>query len=154
MNNKYAFMQYVFAEMSKFQNTDDLDNFCARLLPEIEALCEKLSKSRKNCVYRFIKEAPGTWTEVSVPIEKIKVGKINSRVNPILERHGHHLARIVQDPEAIADDEFKSQGEIPPGLSTLIAKHEGDHFRLVDGNHRAIRMGMNGVAKFTLLTPD
>ena len=153
MNQQEVLKRYVSDEMSKFRNAGDLDAFVDSLTPDqMRQQCALLTSWRKNCVYRFIASSTDSWTETSVSIQKIIVGQINPSVDPILRRHAYRLAGIVEDPEAKAHAEFRSQGDI--SSRRLIAYRMGEDFKLVDGNHRAIRMGVDGQLEFTLLIPD
>lgn len=73
--------------MSKFKNLGDLRDFLDTLnRDQIIVLCDWLSAWRKNGVYQFIVGGPPNWNVADVHISKILVGKINDKVNGLLEK--------------------------------------------------------------------
>jgi hypothetical protein len=142
--------KYVIDEMSKFKNLGDLEQFVNTLKTEqIDQLCKWLSSWRKNSVFNNILSGPNSWQMDKVHISDIKIKRVNDRVNPLLEKHDYMLENISQDEEICNHDEFRSQGNIKS--KRFIAIKEGDKFKIIDGIHRAVRLGCDGTKEFELI---
>ncbi len=142
--------KYAIDEMSKFRNSGDLKNFIKTLDNEqILILCEWLSTWRDNGIYQFIVAGPSDWRVADAHISKIIVGKVNDKVNHLLEKHNFLLESIAQDKGICEHEEFASQSEFE--WKTLIAQISGDMFILKDGIHRAVRAACDGQQEFKLL---
>jgi hypothetical protein len=142
---------YATHEMSKFRFRNDLEAFVASLRGnEPQVLCALLSKWRCNRMSQTITSA-AEWTEVTVGIDHIIVGHINDDVNPLLQQHGFRLSGIADDAKIREHPEFKDQGKVD--FDQFIAVRQGEEFRLRDGNHRAIRLALDGWKEFKLIVP-
>ena len=149
-----VYQRYIFGEMSKNKkySLEDLKHFVDSLsASQTKLLCKYLSVFRNNRVYDFIKSGPDNWKSLTVSINDIHVEKVNESVNALLEKNEWFLAKIVEDNEIGAHEEFKSQGEIDSRLAMFIAKKAGDKYKIVDGTHRIIRMGLDGKKEFQLI---
>lgn len=145
---------YVFDEMAKKtkRSLEDLGNYVDSLDDDkIKGLCRHCSHSRKNGVYRFITRGPNRWTVKIVNISDIYVRGINSRVNGYLSRNGWSLKRISKDKDIRKLREFKRRGNIHSRSLSFIAHKKGDKYKLIDGNHRAIKLAYNGQKEFKLV---
>lgn len=151
-----VYKKYVFGEMSKHKkyNIEDLDHLVKSLsASQAKLMCRYWSTYRKNSVYDFIKSGPDNWKGLTVSINNVHVEKVNNGVNALLEKNEWSLAKIVEDSEIGTHEEFKKQGEgeIDSRLSIFIAKKAGDKYKIVDGIHRAIRLGLDGKKEFEII---
>ena len=146
--------KYVFDEMSKDKkcNIEELEHY-VDFLDDIEAekQCSKCSHSRKNGVYSFISRGPEKWIVKTVDISKIHVGGINNSVNHYLSRNGWWLENIAKDKSILKLREFKKRGDIHNRSMSLIAHKVDGRYRIVDGNHRAIKLACSGHKEFELI---
>lgn len=146
--------KYLFDEMSKEtkNNLEDLEHYVDSLDDEkVKKLCRRYSHSRKNFVFRFISRGPKRWIMKNVDISDIYVRSINSRVNGFLSRNGWSLKKIAKDRRIPKLKEFKKRGKIHSRSLALIAHKKGDKYKLVDGNHRAIKLACDGKKEFKLI---
>jgi hypothetical protein len=149
-----VYQRYIFGEMSKNKkySLEDLKHFVDSLsMSQSKSLCKYWSVFRKNSVYDFIKSGSDNWKVGLIEISNIYVEKVNDGVNTLLEKNEWSLAKIVEDSEIGVHDEFKSQGEIGNRLLGFIAKKVEDKYTIIDGIHRAIRLGLDGKKEFTLI---
>lgn len=147
---------YVFDEMTKRTKRDikDLEKYVDSLSDDkAKKLCRSLSHSRKNGVYEFIDRGPKQWTVKTVNAAEIYVRRLNDRVNGHLSRNHWSLEKISEDKEIPKLREFKKRGKINKRSRYLLAHKRGDSYRLVDGNHRAIRLACDGEKEFKLILP-
>ena len=86
---------------------------------------------------------------MQVHISKMIVGKVNDKVNHLLEKNNFLLESIAQDKAICEHEEFASQVEF--AIEALIAQISGGMFILKDGIHRAVRAACDGKQKFKLL---
>lgn len=145
---------YVFDEMAKKtkQDLEDLEHYIDSLSDnKIKELCRKCSHRRKNGVYRFISQGPEYWTIKTVDISDIYVRRLNEKVNGHLSRNGWSLKKISEDSRIPKLREFKKCGKIYDRSMYLIAHKKGDRYKLIDGNHRAIKMACDGKKEFKLI---
>lgn len=146
--------KYVFDEMSKTtgRSLEDLEHYVDSLDDhKADQLCSKCSHSRKNGVYGFISRGPEKWTVKTVHISKIFVRGINDDVNHYLSRNGWWLENIGKDKSIPKLREFKKHGDIHHRSMSLIAQKVGRKYRIIDGNHRAIKLACNGHKEFKLI---
>lgn len=150
ISKEHVLIKYIYDDMSKFKNPGDLRDFLDTLdKAKIPILCNWLSAWRKNGVYQFIVGGPSNWNVADVHISKILVGKINDKVNHLLEKNEFLLESIGRDTDICEHNEFASQGDFE--LKTLVAQKSGELFTLKDGIHRAIRATCDGQEVFRLL---
>lgn len=145
---------YVFDEMAKKtkHSLEDLGHYVDSLDDDkIKELCRHCSHSRKNGVYRFISRGPNCWTVKVVNISGIYVRRINGNVNGHLSRNGWSLKRISEDKKIPKLREFKKRGNIHSRSLHFIAHKKGDKYKLIDGNHRAIKLACSGKKEFKLV---
>ena len=145
---------YVFDEMAKKtrHSLEDLGHYVDSLDDDkIKELCRHCSHSRKNGVYRFISRGPNRWTVKIVNISDIYVRCINSKVNGHLSRNRWSLKRISKDKKISKLREFKRRGTIHSRNLSFIAHKKGDKYKLIDGNHRAIKLACRGQKEFRLV---
>lgn len=116
-----------------------------------EHLCSRCSHSRKNGVYRFISRGPDRWKIKTVDISKIFLGGINARINSYLSRNGWLLKNIAKDKGISKHSELKKWGDIHPRSLSLIAHKMRGKYKIIDGNHRAIKLACSGEKKFKLI---
>lgn len=152
-----VYRKYVFDEMSKKRKShnkeieslkhyvDSLDDSKA------EKLCRKYSHYRRNGVYSYISKGPEKWKVKFIDILHIYVRGINSKVNHYLSRNGWQLENICDDKSIKKHREFKMYDDIHRRNTSLIASKAGNNYYLIDGNHRAIKLGCNGQKKFELI---
>lgn len=158
MSNKITksdvYRKYVFDEMARITKrsmkelekyVDYLDNHKAK------ELCSRCSRSRKNNVYGYISKGPEHWIVKTKNISNIYVGVINARVNGYLSRNGWLLKNISKDKDIHKLGEFKKWGDIHHRSLSFIAQKNGGKYRLIDGNHRAIKLACNGQKEFKLI---
>lgn len=146
--------KYVFDEMSKTtkRSLEDLEHYVDSLDDHTaEKLCSKCSHSRKNGVYGFISRGPEKWIVKTVGISKIYVRGINDSVNHYLSRNGWWLENIAKDKHILKLGEFKKHGDIHHRSMSLIAHKVGGKYGIIDGNHRAIKLGCSGHKDFKLI---
>ena len=150
-----VYRKYVFDESARTTKLSmtDLEKYVDSLDDhKAKELCHKLSHSRKNSVFRFISNGPDLWTVKTVSISKIYMGGINKKVN---ERYfiGNCwlLKRIAKDKGVRKNREFKKRGEIHKRSRSLIAHKTGSSYKIVDGNHRAIKLAVHGQKEFELI---
>lgn len=147
--------KYVFDEMAKKTKYDikDLEKYIDSLSDDqIKRLCRHLSHSRKNGVYRFIARGPKNWMIKTIDISDIYVRRLNNSVNGHLSRNHWSLKKISKDEKIPELKEFKKKGKIHHRSLTLIAhKKEDNIYKLIDGNHRAIKLACNGETKLKLI---
>lgn len=145
---------YILGEMTKIKecNIDRLDVFVNSLSSDqSKMLCKYLSYNRKNNVYDFVSNGPDNWKVNNIDISDIYVEKINSAINPYLEKNDWSLKKISKDGDISQHEEFKSQGHINSKISSFIAKRIDHEYRIVDGMHRIIRMACDGKKQFKLI---
>lgn len=149
-SQKLVLKKYALDEISKFKDPQERKNFLNTLSnKQLAVLCEWLSTWRENGVYRFIHDGPPKWKVEDVHFSRILVGRINDKVNFLLEKHDFILEPIAKDKTICEHDEFKSQSKIE--MKTVIAQKSDDMFVLKDGIHRAIRAACDGQEKFKLM---
>jgi hypothetical protein len=155
MKQEEVFRHYVEDEISRSGSNNEQQAFIRSLSPgEFCGVCKRLSEERGNHVFCFIQSHPGEWGEISVDIANIKMNEINRNVNLLLKYWGFSLGPCSQDQRIRDSGEFRFTGEKPTRL-VFIAESIGiGHYRLQDGNHRAIRLAWEGVQRFTLLVPS
>ena len=149
-----VYKKYIFGEMSKHKkySLEDLDHLVKSLsASQSKLLCRYWSTYRKNSVYDFVKVGPDNWKVGIVNISDIFVEKVNESMNTLLEKNEWSLAKIVEDSEIGSHKEFESQGIIDDRLKILIAKKVGDKYKIVDGTHRIIRLGLDGEKEFEII---
>ena len=150
------YRMYVFDELAKKEKhgLKNLANYVDSLSDhEVKKICRHLSHSRKNGVFRFISEGPDHWIVKTVDISRIRVRSINSRVNDHLSRNKWSLKKISKDKKILRLKEFKKKGNIHKRSLYLLAHKRGCKFKLVDGNHRAIKLSCDGMKEFKLVLP-
>lgn len=149
-----VYRKYVFDEMARTTKLtinelekyiDSLDGHRAK------ELCRHLSHSRKNGVYSFISEGPEHWTVKTVGISKIYMGGINHRVNEYFIRNAWLLKNIAKDKSIRKHKEFRKWGDIHNRSLSLIAHKIGSKYRVIDGNHRAVKLACDGRKEFELI---
>jgi hypothetical protein len=149
-----VYRKYVFDEKSKktHQKDHDLKQYVDSLNDsDAEKLCRKYSHYRRNGVYSYISKGPDNWKLKFVDISNIYVRGINSKVNHYLRRNGWQLENICNDKSVKKHREFKMYGNIHRRSKSIIASRVGKNYYLIDGNHRAIKLGCNGCKKFELI---
>jgi hypothetical protein len=149
-----VYRKYVFDEMSKRHKShrEDFKHYVDSLDDsKAEKLCKKCSHSRRNGVYSYISKGPDNWKLKFVDISNIYVRGINSKVNHYLRRNGWQLENICNDKSVKKHREFKMYGNIHRRSKSIIASRVGKNYYLIDGNHRAIKLGCNGCKKFELI---
>jgi len=112
------------------------------------------SQWRHNGVAKKI-ERHGKWKHIECPIEEVRARQAERPYANIFERNEFLLIRLVEDAQL---------GSLPPyccytvGASvahkTLLAKSDGDYWRIIDGVHRAYQLVLNGEQKLSLCVPD
>jgi hypothetical protein len=143
---------YLGDEMSKFKNADDLASFVRFLDPERQRqLMQWLSEWRKNPVYDFLRDQTGEWQEATVEVSRIFINRINEAVNHLLEKYNYRLDLLARDYEVQSHPEFAQKGYVDRRF--FIAKREEDHFRLIDGAHRAFCLASEGNTTLRLVYP-
>ncbi len=148
MDKNDVMKKHVTDEMSKFKNFEALEEFVNTLQPaQICQLGQWLSSWRNNSVHGFICAGPAEWWVDKVHISKIKMTKINEKINPLLKEHGYLLEGISQDTQIC--NKFERQGEIKS--RSLIAQKRGGKFEIIDGNHRAVRLACDCTKEFELI---
>ena len=148
-NKTFVIKKYIRDEMSRFKNFDNLTSFVDSLnLRESKMLLRLLSKWRKNPVYRQV-TSKDKWYLDWISIDKIKVNLINNDINPLLDKNEFLLSKIAKDKEICNHSEFRIQREIKN--ETILAFKVENYFRVIDGNHRIIRMACDGYISFSLL---
>lgn len=148
------YRKYIFDEMARVTKMDikDLEKYVDSLDDhKAKHLCSRCSHSRKNGVYRFISDGPEYWIVKTVNISKIYMGGINRRVNDYFIRNGWLLKNIVKDKSVHKHREFKKWGKIHHRSLSLIAYKRGSKYKIIDGNHRAIKMACEGKKEFELI---
>jgi hypothetical protein len=149
-----VYRKYVFDEMSKKSKSSikDLKHYVDSLNDsKAEKLCRKCSHSRRNGVYSYISKGPDNWKVKLVDISNIYVRGINSKINHYLRRNGWQLENICNDKSIGKIRELKLYGDIHHRSRSIIASRVGKSYHLIDGNHRAIKLGCNGCKKFELI---
>ena len=160
-----VYRKYVFDETSKDinrkeediknreQKLKDLGQYADSLNDhEAEKLCCDLSHSRRNPVYGFIRRGPDHFLVGDIKTSHIYMIGINGKVNQYLSANGWSLKECSKDKHIYKHKEFKKNGDIHPRSTTLIAqKIDQSRFRLVDGNHRGIKLCINGAIKIKLI---
>lgn len=147
---------YVFDETAKKTKLDikDLEKYIDSLSDDkVKELCRHLSHSRKNGVYTFIVRGPKYWEIKTVDISEIRVRRLNSKVNGHLSRNHWSLKKISEDKRILKLREFKKKGDINERSQYLLAHKRGGYYKLIDGNHRAIKLACNGEKEFKLVLP-
>lgn len=148
---------YVYDELAKREkhSLKDLADYVDSLSDhEAKKLCRHLSHSRKNGVFHFISQGPEHWIVKTVDISHIRVRGINSKVNDHLSRNKWSLKKISKDKKISKLKEFKKKGKIHKRSQYLLAHKRGCKFKLVDGNHRAIKLSCDGKKEFKLVIPS
>ena len=134
------------------RSIEDLEHYVDSLDDhKVEHLCSTCSHSRKNGVYSFISRGPEKWTVKTVDISKIYVRGINDKVNHYLSRNGWWLENISKDKSILKLGEFKKHGDIHRRSMSLIAQKVRGKYRIIDGNHRIIKLGCSGHKEFKLI---
>lgn len=165
INKSDVYRKYVFDEKSRKinrkekdprdreQKLKDLEQYVDSLNDrKAKKLCCRLSHSRKNPVYSFITRGPDQFSIENVKISKIYMIGINGRVNQYLRENGWSLKENSKDKYIRKHKEFKKKGDIHPRCLTLIAhKMDGSRFKLIDGNHRAVKLASGGEKKLRLI---
>lgn len=150
-----VYRKYVFDEMLRTTklSTEDLEKYVDSLDDhKAKKLCQDLSHSRKNGVYRIISEGPERWTVKTVNISKIYMGGINRKINErYFARNGWLLKRIAKDKSVRKYREFQKWGDIHTRSVSLIAVKTGSSYKIIDGNHRSIKMACHGKKEFELI---
>lgn len=149
-----VYRKYVFDEMARItkRSIENLEKYVDSLDDhKAKHLCSRCSHSRKNGVYHFISRGPEHWTVKTVSISKIYLGGINARVNDYLSRNGWLLKNISKDKGIRKHREFKKWGNIHPRSLSLIAHKMGGKYKIIDGNHRAIKLACDGIKEFKLI---
>lgn len=152
-----VYRKYLFDEMSKKRKShskeiESLKHYVDSLNDsDAEKLCRKYSHYRKNGVYSYILRGPEKWKVKLVDISNIYVRGINSSVNHYLRRNGWQLENICNDKSIRKIRELKLYGDIHHRSRSIIASRVGKSYHLIDGNHRAIKLGCNGYKKFELI---
>lgn len=160
-----VYRKYCFDELSREINredshSDNKDHKFEELEKRVDSLsdseakklCKDLSHSRKNPVYAHITGGPRDWCIDSVKISMILMIGINRKVNRYLSEHYWSLRDISKDKRIIKHKEFRKKGDIHPKCMTLIAhKIDGHRFKLIDGNHRAVQLAINGEKEIKLI---
>jgi len=142
---------YLEDEMSSFRFPEKLHDFVDNMDKSTRVvLLRALSKWRKNNMDEKILPHK-SWRMIVSEADRIIVGRINDDVNPLLERNGFSLEKIILDKDIGMHREFESQGDI--SLRTLLGRMEAGKARIIDGNHRAIRMGLDGTKEFEIIIP-
>ncbi len=152
-NKTQIMREYVKVEMSKnkYANPRELNRFIESLNnKQISYLCKFLSTFRNNGVYDFI-DMHNKWEKEKVPLSKLKLRRINKKVEPFLRKDNFNLYRISKDKKIIKNSEFKSQGKI--GDKKIIVVNIGNEYKIIDGNHRAIELVKYGDKKMEILKP-
>lgn len=116
---------------------------------EAEKLCRRLSHSRHNRVFRFISEGPDKWMVKKVKIDKIYMGGINSKINEYFRRNHWLLEEIVKDRNIrkIKELKLKSRDDgrddsICDRSRSLLARKHGGYYKIIDGNHRIVKLAV------------
>ena len=149
-----VYRKYVFDEMAKLgkRSTEDLERYVDSLDDQkAEQLCSKCSHHRKNGVYSFISRGPKRWTVKTIHISQIYVRGINDSVNHYLSRNGWWLENIGKDKHIPKLREFKKHGDIHHRSMSLIAHKVGGKYRVIDGNHRAVKIACSGQKEFKII---
>ena len=149
-----VYRKYVYDEMARVtkRTTDELEKYVDSLDDhKAKELCGRCSRSRKNSVYSYISKGPEHWIVKTKSISNIYVGGINARVNSYLSRNGWLLKYISKDKDIRKLGEFKKRGDIHQRSLSLIAQKNGGKYRLIDGNHRAIKLACSGQKEFKLI---
>ena len=149
-----VYRKYVFDEMARItkRTTEELEKYVDSLDDhKAKELCSRCSHSRKNSVYSYISKGPEHWIVKTKSISNIYVGVINARVNGYLNRNGWLLKNISKDKEICKLGEFRKWGDIHHRSLSFIAQKNGGKYRLVDGNHRAIKLVYSGQKKLKLI---
>lgn len=154
MSKEDVYRKYIFDEMARTTklSMEDLEKYVDSLdNRKAKELCKKCSHKRKNCVYRFISEGPDHWIVKTVSISKIYMGGINRRVNECFIRNAWLLKNIAKDKSACKHREFRKSGNIYDRSLSLIADKTGSKYKIIDGNHRAVKMACEGKKEFELI---
>lgn len=149
-----VYRKYIFDEMARVtkHSIEELEKYVDSLDDhKAKELCSRCSHSRKNSVYSFISKGPDHWIVKTHSISNIYVGTINARVNGYLNRNGWLLKNIGKDKDIRKLGEFKKWGEIHHRSLSFVAQKNGGKYRLVDGNHRAIKLACSGQKEFELI---
>ena len=149
-----VYRKYVFDEMSKITKLSlgDLEHYVDSLDGhKAEYICSTCSRSRKNGVFGFISRGPEKWKVKTVNISKIYLRGINNSVNHYLSRNGWWLENISRDKSITKLREFKKHGDIHRRSMSLIAEKVGGKYRIIDGNHRSIKLACSGCKEFKLI---
>ncbi len=156
LNKSDVYRMYVYDEMAKKtkDSIEDLADYVDSLDDEkIKKLCRRLSHSRKNGVFKFISRGPDHWIVKTVDISRIHVRRINSKVNGYLSRNKFLLRKIAEDEKIPRLKEFKKKGKIHKRSLYLLAHKRGSSYKLIDGNHRAVKLACDGKKEFKLILP-
>lgn len=161
-----VYRKYIFDEMSrkinreekdpkdKEQKLKELEHYVDSSLSDHKAkkLCCQLSHDRKNPVFHFISRGPDQWSIKNVKISAIYMIGINGKVNRYLRENGWSLKENSKDKHIRRHKEFNKTGDIYHRCLTLIAQNIGsERYKLIDGNHRAVRLCINGARKIKLI---
>ncbi len=154
-----VYRKYIFDELGRNIDTSDKEQKFKELEKYVDSLdshkskelCRHLSHSRKNQVFRFISNGPESWTVKRVSISKIYMGGINKKINQYFINNAWLLKNIVKDKGVRKHKEFKKWGNIHPRSLSLIAHKTGSSYKIVDGNHRSVKMACDGHKEFELI---
>lgn len=160
-----VYRKYVFDEKSRKINRNEKDpKNREQKIKELEKyvdslrshkakeLCCRLSHSRKNPVYSFINRGPDIWTIKDIKISKIYMIGINGKVNELLSEHSWSLKESSKDKHLRKHKEFNKKGDLHPRCTTLIAqKIDDSRYRIIDGNHRAMKLSIDGAKEIRLI---
>lgn len=159
-----VYRKYVFDEMSRKINRKEEDSNREQKLKDLEQyvdslsnhkaekLCCHLSHSRKNPVYGFVRRGPDHFLIKYIKISHIYMIGINGKVNRYLSANYWSLKESSKDKHIRKHKEFNKKGDIHPRSMTLIAhKIDQSRFKLIDGNHRAIKLACSGEMKIKLI---
>jgi len=160
-----VYRKYVFDELSrkingKYEDPKDREQKFKELEHYVDSLndhkakklCCHLSHLRRNPVYSFVKRGPEKWLVEDVKISKIYMISINHKVNSYLRDNFFSLKESSKDKRVRKHKEFGKKGDIHPRCLTLLAHRvDGYRFKLIDGNHRAIKLARDGEKKLRLI---
>lgn len=152
-------IHYLIAETTKHMPHKNMVRLISGLCDdEIKEWAKGFSEERKNGVYKNVMKRK-KWYITTLDVKEypyLKVGDINKKVKPLLNGFQNDVSDIwashgwrVNDPALRVHPEFKSQGKIEE--RHIIALKFGKRYRIIDGSHRAVRMALDGVHKFSVI---
>ena len=150
---KMLMTKYVIDELSRMLGDDaELSVFVHKLKhTELRKMCKMLSGYRYNGVYKNLVQRGG-WKIKCVGTDKIKVGGINSEIEPTIKECDYNLNHIVEFGDMRRFGELNKQRDIRPGV--FITVKEDGIYRVIDGTHRIIILANEGTNKFMLAYTD